>query len=124
MDLQDKFTQGQNALVFFPDQYFQTDFYSLEAELRRKDSTLQVGFVTVHNGNTYWTIFFVAKSVQLLWDCASLFKNTLQSRWLAFHVNAFMLALQARALKEGVTLNVKEVFADDFDLEKEGLSRR
>lgn len=109
-DVMQAFERGNTTVVFFADQYGLRDFDAVQNALAKRNPNWEIGFITVNTGNGLMSVFFVAKTLQLLWDSVSLYKNTLTSRWLAFHVGIYMTFIRAEAVRRNVPLLTDEIY--------------
>lgn len=106
-----KSLSGDNTTaVFFPETYALQDNDAIQNALAKRDPSWEIGFITVNTGNGMMTVFFVAKTLQLLWDSVSLYKNVLSDRWLAFHINIYMHVIRKEAARRNVPLITDEVY--------------
>jgi hypothetical protein len=109
-DVVQSFARGNTVTVFFADQYFLTDFDAIQEALAKRNPDWEIGFVTVNTGSKFMSVFFVATSLQAMWDGVSLYKNAMANRWLAFHMAMYMRSIERESKRRNNPLFTDEIY--------------
>lgn len=103
-DIEEGFSKGKNFLVLFPDQYLLPDYDCVMHAVKEWKPDCEVGFMEIHTGNAMMTVFFIADSLQCLWDGVGVFHGALSDKWLAYQTDIYRAIIENEAKRRNIRL--------------------